>query len=86
MTDANDDTEATKEYIMMVNQIFGSEKQGYEHYNRYVKEKEFSVRLDEKEYVAGTKEAKGRRFVCSREGTVFLPEQKRVSLADSLWM
>ncbi|KAM0856570.1 hypothetical protein ACQ4PT_049039 [Festuca glaucescens] len=31
------------------------------------KKKGFSVRLDDKVYVAGTKELKGRRFVCSRE-------------------
>jgi hypothetical protein len=45
MMDATDDV-TREEYLMMVNQIFGSEEQGYEHYNSYVKEKGFSVRLD----------------------------------------
>ncbi|KAM0826216.1 hypothetical protein ACQ4PT_069027 [Festuca glaucescens] len=66
--DATDDvTEAREEYLMMVNQIFDSEEQGYEHYNSYAK-KGFSVRLDDKVYVVGTKELKGRRFVYSKEG------------------
>jgi hypothetical protein len=68
MDSADDVTEAREEYLMMVSQIFDSEEQGYEHYNSYAKEKGFSVRLDDKAYVAGTKELKGRRFVCSSEG------------------
>jgi hypothetical protein len=61
-------TEAREEYFMVINQIFDSEGQGYEHYNRYAKEKGFSVRSDDKEYVPRTKELKASRFVCSKEG------------------
>jgi hypothetical protein len=38
-----------EEYYMMVSQIFESEEQGYEHYNRYAEAKGCSVRLDDKE-------------------------------------
>jgi hypothetical protein len=40
------ETEVREEYITMVSQIFDSEEQGYEHYNKYVKEKGLNVRLD----------------------------------------
>jgi zinc finger SWIM domain-containing protein 3 len=60
--------EEREEYFMMVSQIFESEEHGYKHYNRYAKAKGFSVRLDDKEYVPGTKEVKGRRFCCAKEG------------------
>ena len=60
--------EEIEEYHMMVSQMFASEKQGYEHYNRYARAKGFSVRLDDKEYVKGTREVKARRFCCSKEG------------------
>lgn len=60
--------EEIEEYHMMVSQIFASEKKGYEHYNRYARAKGFSVRLDDKEYVKGTREVKARRFCCSKEG------------------
>ena len=67
--DCSDDfIEEREEYLMMVSQIFENEEQGYEHYNRYAKEKGFSVRKDDKEYVKGTKELKRRRFCCSKEG------------------
>jgi hypothetical protein len=67
MDGTEDGTEAREEYVMMVNQIFDSEEQGYKHYNSYAKEKGFSVRLDDKVYVLGTKELKGKHFVCSKE-------------------
>lgn len=60
--------EEIEEYHMMVSQMFASEKQGYEHYNRYARAKGFSVRLDDKEYVKGTREVKARRFCCSKQG------------------
>ena len=67
--DCSDDfIEEREEYLMMVSQIFENEEQGYEHYNKYAKEKGFSVRKDDKEYVKGTKELKRRRFCCSKEG------------------
>jgi hypothetical protein len=48
------------------------------------KKKGFSVRLDDKAYVAGIKELKGRRFVCSKEGYCLqnileIPPTKRAS-------
>ena len=45
MMDATDDvTEAREEYLMMVNQIFDSEDQGYEHYNSYAKGKGWTIK------------------------------------------
>jgi hypothetical protein len=35
MNGTDDETEAREEYFMIVSQIFDSEEQGYEHYNRY---------------------------------------------------
>jgi hypothetical protein len=46
MMDGTGETELREEYITMVSQIFDSEEQGYEHYNKHAKEKGFSVRLD----------------------------------------
>ncbi|XP_047086325.1 uncharacterized protein LOC124697833 [Lolium rigidum] len=46
MIDGTGETELREEYITMVSQIFDSEEQGYEHYNKYAKEKGFNVRLD----------------------------------------
>lgn len=68
--DGIDEAEAREEYIMTVNQIFNSEEQDYEHYNKYAKEKEFSVRLDRKSMWMGPKKSKENGLSVPKKATV----------------
>jgi hypothetical protein len=67
MDTSGDATKEREEYYMMVSHIFESKEQGYEHYNRYVKEKGLVSDWTIKS-VNGPKELKGRCLVCSKEG------------------
>ncbi|KAI8552373.1 hypothetical protein RHMOL_Rhmol06G0261700 [Rhododendron molle] len=59
--------------------VVNSEDQAYDLYNRYALGTGFSIRRDKYIYKSGTKEIKGRVFVCSKEGKSenLLPYEQR---------
>ncbi|KAG2608046.1 hypothetical protein PVAP13_4NG289338 [Panicum virgatum] len=62
------DLESLLEYNQIVSQMFDSEVEGFQFYNRYALKKGFSVRRSYAEWDAGHNELTLRKFVCSREG------------------
>ena len=62
------DLESLLEYNQIVSQMFDSEVEGFQFYNRYALKKRFSVRRSYVEWDAGHNELNLRKFFCSREG------------------
>jgi zinc finger SWIM domain-containing protein 3 len=58
----------SSEYHAIIIKTFASEDDGYQFYNRYALEKEFSVQRSYVEWDGANKEIVLRKLVCSREG------------------
>jgi zinc finger SWIM domain-containing protein 3 len=65
MADMNDES---SEYHAIIIKTFASEDDGYQFYNRYALEKQFSVQRSYVEWDGANKEIVLRKLVCSREG------------------
>ena len=62
------DLESLLEYNEIVKKLFANEEEGFQFYNNYGFEKEFSVRRSYCEWDNGHNEMTLRKFVCSRQG------------------
>jgi len=62
------DLESLAEYNEIVRKMFANEEEGFQFYNKYGREKGFSVRRSYVEWDSGHNELTLRKFVCSREG------------------
>ncbi|CAN6167958.1 unnamed protein product [Urochloa humidicola] len=60
--------EALSEYYEIVSKMFGSEEEGFQFYNKYAREKGFSVRKCYVEWDEANEHIVLRKFVCFRQG------------------
>ncbi|CAD6219918.1 unnamed protein product [Miscanthus lutarioriparius] len=76
------DLESLLKYNEIVKKMFANEEEGFQFYNDYGFEKEFSVRRSYCEWDNGHNEMTLRKFICSRQGFC---EEKQLKRAIKKW-